>query len=32
MSQGKLLCEGTPKEILANEQVRAVYLGEDFKL
>jgi lipopolysaccharide export system ATP-binding protein len=32
MSQGKLLCEGTPQDILANQQVRTVYLGEDFAL
>lgn len=32
VSQGKILCEGTPADILANQQVRAVYLGEDFSL
>ncbi len=32
VSQGKILCEGAPEFILANEQVRAVYLGEDFAL
>lgn len=32
VSQGKILCEGTPDIILANQQVRAVYLGEDFTL
>jgi lipopolysaccharide export system ATP-binding protein len=32
VSQGKILCEGTPDMILANQQVRAVYLGEDFTL
>lgn len=32
VSQGKILCEGTPELILANQQVRAVYLGEDFTL
>ncbi|MDI1351922.1 MAG: LPS export ABC transporter ATP-binding protein [bacterium] len=32
VSQGKILCEGSPEEILANQQVRTVYLGEDFTL
>ena len=32
VSQGKILCEGTPKAILENKQVRAVYLGEEFNL
>ncbi len=32
VSQGKILCEGTPEFILANKQVRAVYLGENFTL
>lgn len=32
VSQGRLLCEGTPQDILANQQVREVYLGEEFKL
>lgn len=32
VSQGKILCEGTPTTILNNQQVRAVYLGEDFTL
>jgi len=32
VSQGKILCEGSPADILANQQVRAVYLGEDFAL
>lgn len=32
MNQGKLLCEGPPADILANQQVRAVYLGEHFSL
>ena len=27
-----LIAEGTPAEILDNQQVRAVYLGEQFKL
>lgn len=29
---GEIICEGTPKDILDNKQVRAVYLGEDFNL
>ncbi|STX51147.1 lipopolysaccharide transport protein B: ATP-binding component of ABC superfamily [Legionella busanensis] len=32
VNQGKILCEGTPNEILANQQVRTVYLGEEFSL
>lgn len=32
VSQGKILCEGSPDVILANKQVRKVYLGEDFSL
>ena len=32
VSQGKILCEGSPDNILANQQVRSVYLGEDFSL
>ena len=32
VNQGTILCEGTPASILANQQVRAVYLGEDFSL
>ncbi len=32
VNQGKILCEGTPATILANQQVRAVYLGEEFSL
>lgn len=32
VSQGKILCEGAPDTILANQQVRAVYLGEEFSL
>ena len=31
-NEGMIICAGTPNEILANEQVRAVYLGEDFTL
>lgn len=32
VSQGRILCEGSPQEILANQQVRAVYLGDEFTL
>jgi lipopolysaccharide export system ATP-binding protein len=32
VNQGHILCEGSPNDILANQQVRAVYLGEEFSL
>lgn len=32
VSEGAVIAAGTPTEILANEQVRSVYLGEDFKV
>jgi lipopolysaccharide export system ATP-binding protein len=32
VNQGTILCEGSPSAILANPQVRAVYLGEEFSL
>lgn len=32
VSQGKIICQGSPKTILANKQVRSVYLGEEFSL
>lgn len=32
VNQGSILCEGAPATILANKQVRAVYLGEEFEL
>ena len=32
MSDGELIAKGTPKEILENQQVKRVYLGEDFRL
>lgn len=32
VNQGRILCEGRPDTILANQQVRAVYLGEEFSL
>ena len=32
MSEGKALATGSPTEILYNEEVKKVYLGEDFRL
>lgn len=32
VSHGNLIAQGTPAEILDNQQVRAVYLGEQFRL
>lgn len=32
VNEGKIICEGTPDIILKNQQVRAVYLGEEFTL
>ncbi|NOZ52654.1 MAG: LPS export ABC transporter ATP-binding protein [Gammaproteobacteria bacterium] len=32
MSEGSVLAQGTPKEILQNHEVKKVYLGEDFRL
>lgn len=32
MSEGKLICQGTPADILRNQKVREVYLGEEFDL
>ncbi|MFK7955692.1 MAG: LPS export ABC transporter ATP-binding protein [Lysobacterales bacterium] len=32
LSEGRVLAEGTSEEVLANRQVREVYLGEDFTL
>lgn len=32
VNEGQLICEGNPKEILANKEVRKVYLGDDFNL
>ncbi len=32
VSEGKVIAEGSPEEILANDLVRKVYLGEDFRV
>ncbi|WP_428622804.1 LPS export ABC transporter ATP-binding protein [Sedimenticola sp.] len=32
ISEGKVLAEGEPEQILANEEVRSVYLGKEFSL
>lgn len=32
VNQGEILCEGTPEEILENQQVRDIYLGDSFSL
>jgi lipopolysaccharide export system ATP-binding protein len=32
VSQGHLIAEGTPDQVLNNEQVKQVYLGEQFRL
>ncbi len=32
VSEGKVICHGSPQDILANDRVREVYLGEDFNL
>lgn len=32
MNAGEIICAGNPKTILANKQVRDVYLGDDFEL
>jgi lipopolysaccharide export system ATP-binding protein len=32
MNSGEVLATGTPREILDNQQVKEVYLGEDFRL
>lgn len=32
VSEGKIICEGRPDVILADDRVREVYLGQDFKL
>jgi len=32
MSDGAILASGTPADILANERVRDVYLGREFRM
>ena len=32
VNQGKIICEGNPEVILMNNEVRTVYLGEEFNL
>jgi len=32
VGRGHIIAEGTAEEVLANEQVRKVYLGNDFRL
>ena len=32
VSQGHLIAEGSPEDVLNNEQVKQVYLGEQFRL
>ena len=32
VSDGTIICEGSPETVLSNEQVRSVYLGEEFIL
>jgi lipopolysaccharide export system ATP-binding protein len=32
VNQGRIICEGSPETILNNNEVRAVYLGEEFNL
>lgn len=32
LSRGKLIAEGSPADVLANEEVKAVYLGDNFKI
>lgn len=32
VNQGEIICEGNPEKILMNEEVRAVYLGDEFNL
>ena len=32
MNAGRILCSGPPEEVAANDDVRRVYFGEDFRL
>jgi len=32
LSDGRVIAAGAPAELLANQQVREVYLGQDFRL
>jgi len=32
VNQGKMICEGNPETVLSNNEVRTVYLGEEFDL
>lgn len=32
VSEGGIICSGTPQDVLNNQKVRKVYLGEDFRL
>ena len=32
VNNGEILCEGTPNQILQNQQVRKVYIGENFSI
>lgn len=32
VNKGQILCQGSPQEILQNQQVREVYLGEEFNI
>lgn len=32
VNEGRIICEGNPEAILMNDEVRAVYLGEEFDL
>ena len=32
MSEGAVLAQGSPQDVLANKQVREVYLGKEFRM